>query len=73
MAIDATPEGVLPLEPAESEAVTVTLKLVEVVCDGSASTELVGGVVSISQEIDCEPVPGLPEGLRRSAASMDRS
>ena len=57
MAIEATPEGGLPSAPVGSEAVTETVKLVEVVCDGSALTVLVGGVVSISQEVDCEPGP----------------
>ena len=40
--------------------VTETVKLVEVVCGGSELTVLVGGVVSISQEVDSEPVPALP-------------
>jgi hypothetical protein len=37
-----------------------TRKLVEVVWDGRGLTVLVGGVVSISQETDIEPVPKLP-------------
>ncbi len=32
----------------------------DVVCPGSERTALVGGVVSISHEVDNEPVPGLP-------------
>ena len=42
--------------------VTDTMKLVDVVCDGSELTVLVGGVVSISHEVDIEPVPALPAG-----------
>ena len=59
MAIEATPGGVLPPAPLGSEPVTVTVKLVEVVWGGSGLTVLVGGVVSISHEVDSEPVPEL--------------
>ena len=54
------PDGVLPFEPAGSVPLTDTTKLVDVVCDGKALTALVGGVVSISQVVDIEPVPTLP-------------
>ena len=39
--------------------VTETVKLVDVVCAGSGLTVLVGGVVSISHEVESEPVPGI--------------
>ena len=42
--------------------------LVLVIAIGSTLTLLVGGVVSISQEIDFEPVPVLPSGSRMWAA-----
>ena len=54
------PDGVLPFDPLGSVPLTDTRKLVDVVCDGSGLTVLVGGVVSISQEVDIEPVPTLP-------------
>ena len=60
MAYDDTPDGVLPFAPVGSLPVTETVKLVDVVCAGKALTVLVGGVVSISQEVDSEPLPGLP-------------
>ena len=60
MAYDETPDGVLPFDPFGSLPVTETVKLVDVVCAGRALTVLVGGVVSISQEVDSEPLPGLP-------------
>ena len=60
MANEATPDGGLPLDPFGSLPVTETVKLVDVVCAGSGLTVLVGGVVSISQEVDIEPVPALP-------------
>ena len=60
MAIEATPEGVLPLAPFGSVAVTETVKVVDVVWAGSEVTVLVGGVVSINHEVEAEPVPGLP-------------
>ena len=60
MANDAMPEGGLPFDPFGSLPVTETVKLVDVVCAGSGLTVLVGGVVSISHEVDSEPVPGLP-------------
>ena len=50
----------LPFEPVGSLLVTDTVKLVDVVCAGSELTVLVGGVVSISQEVESEPVPALP-------------
>ncbi len=60
MAMEASPEAVLPFAPVGSEAVAETVKLVDVVCVGSEFTVLVGGVVSISHEVETEPVPGLP-------------
>ena len=60
MANDAMPEGVLPFGPFGSVPLADTRKLVDVVCAGSEPTVLVGGVVSISQEVDIEPVPALP-------------
>jgi len=60
--IEATPEGGLPLAPFGSVAVTETVKRVDVVVAGSGLTVLVGGVVSISQEADIEPVPKVPAG-----------
>ena len=68
MAMEATPEGGLPPAPAGSLLLTETVKLVEVVWDGRALTVLVGGVVSISQEVDSEPVPALPYSSWMSAA-----
>ena len=56
----ATPEGVPPLDPLGSLPVTETVKLVEVVWDGSVLTVLVGGVVSITHLVDREFVPALP-------------
>ena len=50
----------LPPAPDRSEAVTETEKLVVVVVVGRGSAVLVGNVVSISQEVESEPVPGLP-------------
>ena len=49
----------LPFDPVGSLLVTETLKLVDVVCAGSERDLLVGGVVSISHEVDNEPVPGI--------------
>ena len=60
MAKEATPEGVLPPAPAGSLPLTETVKLVAMVSAGSVLTVLVGGVVSISQDVDNEPVPRLP-------------
>jgi hypothetical protein len=68
MAIEATPEGVLPLAPSGPEAVTETVKLVDVVCVGSEFTVLVGGVVSINHEVKTEPAPGPPYVSSISAA-----
>ena len=60
MAIEATPEGVLAFEPSWSDAATETAKVVDVVCDSSGLTVLVGGVVSINHEVETDPEPGLP-------------
>ena len=68
MAIEATPDGVLPLAPFGSDAVTDTVKLVDVVVAGSELTVLVGGVVSISHDVDRLPVPGLPYWSSRKEA-----
>ena len=54
------PDGVLPFDPFGSVPLADTRKLVDVVWDGSELTVLVGGVVSMSQEVDIEPVPKLP-------------
>ena len=48
--------------------VTDTVKLVDVVVAGSELTVLVGGVVSISHDVDRLPVPGLPYWSSRKAA-----
>jgi hypothetical protein len=61
-----------PPGPAGSPAVTLTAKVVESSCAGRVSTELVGGVVSISHEVDSEPVPRLPSTPTISAASRVR-
>ena len=66
---EAMPDGVLPFEPFGSVPLTETEKLVDVVCDGSVVTALVGGVVSISHDVDIEPVPELPYWSVMSAAS----
>ncbi len=73
MAKEATPDGGLPFDPLGSVPVTETVKLVDEVVGGSGLTVLVGGVVSISQEIDCEPVPGLPYWSVMSAALTVRT
>ena len=57
------PEGVLPLAPLGSVPVTVTGKLRLVPVLGSGLTVLVGGVVSISHEVESEPVPAMPSVL----------
>ena len=46
--------------PLGSVPVTETGKLRLVRSAGSGLTVLVGGVVSISHEVESEPVPGLP-------------
>ena len=56
------PEGVLPSEPVGSLPPIVSVTLVDVVSAAARPTVLVGGVVSISQEVDSVPVPGLPTG-----------
>ena len=58
----------LPFDPVGSLLVTETVKLVDVVCAGSVLTVLVGGVVSISHEVDNEPLPGLPYKSEMPAA-----
>ena len=63
------PEGVLPFDPVGSLPATEIGKLVDVVCAGRALTVLVGWVVSISQDVDSEPLPGLPNWSSISAAS----
>ena len=60
MANDATPDGVLPPAPLGSDPLTETRMYGVVVVAGSGLTVLVGGVVSMSQEVDSEPVPKLP-------------
>ena len=65
---EAMPEGVLPLAPLGSVPVTVTGKLRLVPVLGSGLTVLVGGVVSISHEVESEPVPALPYGSWMPAA-----
>ena len=52
--------GGLPLAPFGSVPVTVTGKLRLVPVFGKGLTVLVGGVVSISHEVESDPVPGLP-------------
>ena len=58
----------LPAGSVGTVPVTVTGKLRLVPTLGSGLTVLVGGVVSISQEVDSEPVPGLPYWSWMSAA-----
>ncbi len=60
MANEAMPEGELLFDPVGSLPVTETVKLVDVVVCESGLTVLVGGVVSISHEVESEPVPTLP-------------
>ena len=60
MEYDETPEAVLPFAPVGSLPVTEIVKLVDVVCAGSGLTVLVGGVVSINQDVESVPAPGLP-------------
>ena len=62
--------GRAPADPAGSVPVTVTGKLRLVPRLGSGLTALVGGVVSISQDVDSEPLPKLPYWSWRSAALM---
>ncbi len=49
-----------PFDPVGSLLATEIVKFVDVVCAGRVFTALVGGVVSISQNVESEPVPGLP-------------
>ena len=51
------PEAALPFAPAGSLPAAVIVNAVDVVYAGRGWTELVGRVVSISQDVESMPVP----------------